>query len=297
MTTHLPEFLQHIEAERGLSARYRDSLASILSAYAGWMRGTHGTDAVAAITPAIAADWMAARHARGISAGTARLDLNALRVLCRWLHRRGIIDTDPTALIESPKLPQRLPETVSAADCARLLDSVKGTTPLDLRDRAMLEMFYASGLRLSELINARLDALNLPDGWLRVTGKGNKQRVIPISGGSTRTLTAWLADGRPAFDPLNTCPAIFCGRIGDPLTATRVQQIVKKRADRAGLDPDKIHPHTLRHSFATHLLNNGADLRCIQEMLGHASIATTQIYTHVDNPRLKEVHKRCHPRA
>jgi integrase/recombinase XerD len=160
----------------------------------------------------------------------------------------------------------------------------------------MLELFYASGLRISEVTGARLENLNLDEGWVRITGKGNKTRLVPVGGAARDAVARWLEVARPKLVKPKTQGFVFLNRNGGKLTTARVWQIVKERTRLAGLDPARVHPHLLRHSFATHLLGNGADLRVIQEMLGHADISTTQVYTHVDQRRLKDTHRRFHPR-
>ena len=179
----------------------------------------------------------------------------------------------------------------------RLLEGISGTTPLDVRDKAIMELFYASGLRISEVTGARMENLSLEEGWIRITGKGKKTRLVPVGGAARDALDVYLDSARPKLVTKKTQSFVFLNRNGGKLTTARVWQIVKERAALAGLDPKKIHPHLLRHSFATHLLAGGADLRVIQEMLGHADIATTQIYTHVDQRRLRQTHKKFHPRA
>jgi integrase/recombinase XerD len=191
---------------------------------------------------------------------------------------------------------KHLPGTLNEESARQLLESIQGTSPLDRRDRAILELFYASGLRLSELVQARLENLNLEDGWIRVIGKGAKTRVCPVGSAARESLAAYLAYGRPELVGPKSSSHIFLSIRGQGLTPARIRQVVAERAEQAGLDVH-VHPHLLRHSFATHLLNHGADLRVIQEMLGHADIATTQIYTHVDQRRLRQVHRQFHPRA
>jgi integrase/recombinase XerD len=192
---------------------------------------------------------------------------------------------------------KHLPDTMNESDVKRLIESVNGQTPLDRRDRAIIELFYAAGLRLSELTNARLENLDTEDGFIRVTGKGNKTRLAPVGKAALAALQVYLDHARPALVKARTESWIFISRRGGQLSIERVQELLKERAAQAGMEPARIHPHLLRHSFATHLLSHGADLRVIQEMLGHADISTTQIYTHVDDRRLKAVHKQFHPRG
>jgi integrase/recombinase XerD len=257
----------------------------------------HQSEKRGAVTTEHIAGFLAQRKKDGIAASSARIELIALKIFFRWLVARKYIPIDPADAILPPRQEKRLPDSLNEDEVRRLIESVNGTAPLDRRDRAILELFYASGVRLSELADARLENLSLEEGWIRVTGKGSKTRLSPVGMAARESLAAWLEFGRPALVKPKTQSHIFISKLGTKLTTARIQQIVKERAAMCGLDPARIHPHLLRHSFATHLLNNGADLRVIQEMLGHADISTTQIYTHVDQARLKEVHRRFHPRA
>ena len=290
-------FILHLATERGLSMRYQLLVRSVLETFASWAKESAKIEKVGAVTTQHLADYLASRKKSGLATSSARIELVALKIFFRWLNARKMREGDPAEPILSPRPEQHLPDTMNESEVRTLLESISGTTPLDRRDRAILELFYASGLRLSELVNARLENLSLEEGWIRVTGKGNKTRLTPVGGAARESLVAYVEHSRPELVKRRTSSHIFLSRNGTLLTTARVWQIVKERTAMAGLDPKKIHPHMLRHSFATHLLNNGADLRVIQEMLGHADIATTQIYTHVDQKRLKDVHRRFHPRA
>jgi integrase/recombinase XerD len=195
-----------------------------------------------------------------------------------------------------PRIERYLPETLNELQIEQLLESVETKRPLGLRDRAMLELLYASGLRISEAANARLENFDAEEGVLRVTGKGNKTRLVPVGRKAREALAAYLAMERPKLIKRHTGSEIFLSERGTRLTTARIWQIVKRIGRHSGVDKN-IYPHLLRHSFATHLLGNGADLRIIQEMLGHSDISTTQVYTHVDQQRLKAVHRQFHPRA
>ncbi|MBX7211245.1 MAG: tyrosine recombinase [Verrucomicrobiaceae bacterium] len=297
MLDHIDKFILHLATERGLSTRYQLLVRGVLETFASWAAENLKVENVRVVTTQHLTDYLAARKKTGLATSTARVELVALKVFFRWLNARKFREGDPAEPILAPRPEQHLPDTLNEAEVRALLESVRGTTPLDRRDRAILELFYASGLRLSELVNARLENLSLEEGWIRVTGKGNKTRLTPVGGAAREALAAYVGRSRPELVRPRTSSHIFITRNGTKLTTARVQQIVKERAQMAGLDPARIHPHLLRHSFATHLLNNGADLRVIQEMLGHADISTTQIYTHVDQKRLKDVHRRFHPRA
>jgi integrase/recombinase XerD len=290
-------FILHLATERGLSVNYQVLVRRFLEAFASWFRENHQSEKPATVTTEHIAGFLAQRKKDGIAASSARIELIAVKIFFRWLTARKHIPSDPADPILPPRQEKHLPDALNEQDAQKLVESVNGTSPLDRRDRAILELFYASGIRLSELADARLENLSLEEGWIRVTGKGSKTRLSPVGGAARESIAAWLEHARPALVGPKTQSHVFITRNGTRLTTARIQQIVKERAALCGLDPARIHPHLLRHSFATHLLNNGADLRVIQEMLGHADISTTQIYTHVDQARLKDVHRRFHPRA
>jgi integrase/recombinase XerD len=232
----------------------------------------------------------------GLSAASLRITMVHLKIFFRRLAGEKIIVADPA----EPLLPARgevhLPETLNEQDVKNLLSSVDISKVLGRRDLSMLELFYASGLRLSELCGALLENLDLDEGFIRVTGKGGKTRVVPVGGLARSTVSDYLKNERVGLVKPKTSSWIFLSIRGGRLSPERVREIVKQRARAAGLKQN-VYPHLLRHSFATHLLQNGADLRVIQDMLGHADIATTQIYTHVDQKSLKSIHQRFHPRG
>lgn len=268
----------------------------MLEAFASWAKQDRQIEDVEAVTTPLLTDYLARRKKDGLAASSARIELVALKIFFRWLAARGKRVGDPAEPILPPRQEKHLPDTLNEEDARKLVESITGNSPLDRRDRAILELFYASGLRLSELVQARLENLSLEEGWIRVTGKGSKTRLSPVGGAARVAIQDYLTLARPALVKPRTQSHVFLTINGTVLTRARVYQIVQERAQAAGLG-DRVHPHLLRHSFATHLLNNGADLRVIQEMLGHADISTTQIYTHVDQKRLKQVHRQFHPRA
>jgi integrase/recombinase XerD len=220
----------------------------------------------------------------------------ALRHLFSWLKREGRIERDLLPALDLPRLDRLLPETLSETEVDHLLAVELPETPLGLRNRALLEVLYASGLRVSEAAGLRLEYFLREERLLRVIGKGNRERVVPVGDRAIAAIDRWLARGRPLLVRPKTGGELFLGEHGRRLTTARLWQIVQEMARLAGLKK-KIWPHLLRHSFATHLLGRGADLRAIQEMLGHASLATTQVYTHVDQARLRQIHRQFHPRA
>ena len=238
----------------------------------------------------------AQRARRQLAPASMKLIIVALRHLVAYLHRESLLQHDLQPALDLPRLDRHLPATLSEAEVDRLLALETPATPLGLRDRALLELLYASGLRAAEITGLRVENFLPADRLVRVIGKGDRERVVPVGDQAVTAISAWLAKGRPALMTAKTGGELFLGRHGRRLTTARVWQIVQDMARLAGLKK-KIWPHLLRHSFATHLLGRGADLRAIQEMLGHASLGTTQIYTHVDQARLKEVHRRFHPRG
>jgi integrase/recombinase XerD len=290
-------FLLYLATERGLSDNYQLLVRRILETFAAWLKRERDADQAAGVATRDISDYLAHRKGDGIAASSLRIEVIALKIFFRWLAARGMRQGDPAEAVLPPRGEQWLPDTLNEAEIRQLLDGIEGQEPLDRRDKALLELFYASGLRVSEVTTARLEHLSLEEGWIRVTGKGRKTRLVPVGAGARGALEDYLTSARPKLVKKKTQSFIFLNRGGGALTTARVWQIVKERARRSGLDPKRIYPHLLRHSFATHLLANGADLRVIQEMLGHADISTTQIYTHVDQRRLKETHRKFHPRA
>ena len=290
--TEIDEFILFVATERGLSTAYQLSVRQTLDALCHWCRdkglSLHdlGTDELS--------QFLTRRKVESLGASSLRIAAVHLKIFFRWLAGRGRLPMDPAAPLHAPKPEHLLPETLRASDCQQLLESIDAKDPLGARDRAMLEMFYSSGLRLSELCSLRLENIDAEEKFLRVTGKGNKTRIVPVGRTAREVITRWLDTGRPKLVTRKTGSHVFIGIHGGRLTTTRIEQIVHARAKAVDLD---VHPHLLRHSFATHLLSGGADLRVIQEMLGHADIATTQIYTHVDKARLKQVHRTFHPRG
>ena len=238
----------------------------------------------------------AQRTERKLAPASLKIIVVALRHFFAHLKREGIIAHDLSAALDLPWLDRLLPDMLSEAEVERLLAVKLPATPRGLRDHAVLEVLYASGLRASELVGLRLENYLREERLLRVIGKGNRERLVPIGEKAMAAVDRWLANGRPELVKAKTGGEIFLGEHGRRLTTDRIWQIVRDMAKLAGLEK-KIWPHLLRHSFATHLLSRGADLRAIQEMLGHASLATTQIYTHVDQARLRQIHRQFHPRA
>lgn len=294
----IDRFLLYLAAERGLSVNYRLSVQRSLVRFAEWCAG-HGYTPDIVDEPLLASYHRWLRSECGLAASSCRVAMVHLRQFFRFLAREKEIPTNPAALLECGKAGNRLPETLRADEVNTLLQSIDpADLPYGSRDRAILEMIYGSGLRVSELVNLRADQVDWEENFLRITGKGNKTRYVPLGGVAARALRSYLEHGRPKLlrngrRPGNT---LFLSNRGEKLTRDRILQIIKERARAAGL-PENVYPHILRHSFASHLLENGADLRVIQDMLGHASLSTTQVYTHVDSKRLVSLHQTFHPRG
>jgi integrase/recombinase XerD len=221
--------------------------------------------------------------------------ISATKMFFRHLTSEGLIKTNPARLLETPHLPRSLPDTLNVEEILRLLDQPDTAKPKGQRDHAMIELLYASGLRVSELINLKIQDVNLEAGFLRTMGKGSKERLVPIGEKSTAAVKDYIHGGRAMGNKGGNSPYLFLNFRQKPMTRQGFWKIIKKYGRDAGIQK-KITPHSLRHSFASHLLEGGADLRAVQVMLGHADISTTQIYTHVTRERLKELHEKCHPR-
>ena len=296
MDREIDSFIRFLATERGLSDNYQISTRRSLIEFAEWCSARKKITAVADVTQPVISEYLAARKQSGLAASSIKLIIVALKIFFRFLAGKSAVGRDPTETLTLPRIERYLPETLNELQVERLIESIDTKQPLGLRDRAILELLYASGLRISELANARLENFNAEERILRVTGKGNKMRLVPVGRKACEAVAAYLSTERPKLVKRRTSSEIFLSSRGTKLSTTRIWQIVKSCARRSGLEAN-IYPHLLRHSFATHLLSNGADLRIIQEMLGHADISTTQVYTHVDQQRLKAVHRKFHPRA
>ena len=296
MEESIDAFIRFLAVERGFSENYQLSTQRSLSDFAQWCASSKKIDNPSAVTLPVISEYLGDRKRAGLSASSIKLIVVALKIFFRFLAAKGIVERDPAEALALPRIERYLPETLNELQVEQLLESIDTKTVHGLRDHAMIELLYASGLRISELANARLENFNFEERIVRVTGKGNKTRLVPVGRKACEALAAYLSVERPKLLKRRSGSEIFLSERGSKLTTTRIWQIVKKHAQRAGLEKN-VYPHLLRHSFATHLLGNGADLRIIQEMLGHADISTTQVYTHVDQQRLKAVHRQFHPRS
>src|SRR3954469_24345468 len=296
---HVLDFLAYLEFERGLSRNTLEAYRSDLLQYGAWLSraGVGALDAGHAELAAFTAE--IARGGAGrppAAAATLQRKIACLRSFYRHLRRTGTLAEDPTAKLRAPRQSRRLPHVLSRDEVARLLAQPAGTEPAALRDRALLELMYACGLRASEATGLEVGDVDLETGILRARGKGSKERLVPVGSAARRALTAYLHRGRPRLAGDRMEPRLFLNHRGAGLTRQGLYKIVQRHARSAGL-ASKMSPHTLRHTFATHLLAGGCDLRSLQEMLGHADIATTQLYTHLSADRLRDVYFDAHPRA
>jgi integrase/recombinase XerD len=291
----IAEFLERLWAESGVARQTLVSYRRDLDGLARWLVA-RGTSLERADRGALF-DYFAERTRLGYAPRSNARLLSALRAFYAQLLRRGAITTDPAALLEAPKLGRSLPKALSESQVEALLAAPEVDDPAGLRDRAMLELMYATGLRVSELVSLPAAGLNLRQGVVRVTGKGRKERLVPLGEESQHWLERYLAAARPKFAGKLPRLPLFLGARGEAISRQQFWKTVKTLAARAGVDPALVSPHGLRHSFATHLLNHGADLRALQMLLGHASLSTTQVYTLVATEGLKRLHQRHHPRA
>jgi len=289
------EYLTALTVERGASRHTREAYARDLRRYLDFLEG-QGLRSIAAIRPTHLHAFLARLRENGLTERSVGRALSAVRGFHRFLLATDRVAEDPAELVRRPRAARRLPGVLSLAQVERLLAAPETRRPAGLRDRAMLELLYATGLRVSELTGLPLGAVNRTAGFVRAVGKGDKERVIPVGREALRWLREYLERGRPALLKGRESPALFVGRRGGPLTRQAFWALLK-RYSRLAATGRAVSPHTLRHSFATHLLERGADLRAVQMMLGHADLGTTQIYTHVARAHLKEVHRRFHPRG
>jgi integrase/recombinase XerD len=292
------DFLSYLELERGLSRNTLNAYRTDLLQFGEFLLA-HDADPLT-VRPADVAEFLAelatGNGRPACSSSTIHRKAACLRSFYKHLRREEMIDTDPTAALSAPRRSKKLPQVLNYSEVKRLLITPRGDAPAARRDRALLEVMYACGLRASETINLELSDVDLRQGFLRARGKGSKERLVPLGRQAIAALNAYLRDGRPKLVGERPEPKLFVNFRGGPLTRQGLYKIVQRHARTAGL-AGRMSPHTLRHSFATHLLAGGCDLRAVQEMLGHADISTTQMYTHLSGEQLKDVYFRAHPRA
>jgi integrase/recombinase XerD len=293
MDAALNQFYQHLGVERGLAPLTLAAYARDLQDFWEFLEA-RGREQWGAVTLTDLKDYLAALEARGLAACSRARKLSALRQFFRFLEREEAVAANPAELLDSPRLPRRLPKVLGEREVEALLAAPNPATPAGQRDGALLEVLYATGLRVSELVGLTLKQLDLRRGVVRPLGKGSKERVVPMVALAVEKLQLYLSQGRPRLLQGRPSPYVFLNRRGGKLSRQGFWKILKNYAREMGLRD--LSPHTLRHSFATHLLSRGANLRVLQLLLGHADLATTQIYTHLDAARLKEIHRKAHPR-
>lgn len=288
-------FISALEFERGMAANTCAGYASDLRFFSRWL-GTRGRRTASDITREDIAGFLREEREAGMKGSTRARRTAAIRMWLKYLKERRMIRVNPSELMDPPKKEIVLPRVLSESEVGAMLDAVDGDSPRDLRDRAMLEMLYGCGLRVSELCDLAMDAFVADGELVRVSGKGSKERLVPVGKAAGRALDAYFACSRGKFTKGNLAEThVFVTRLGGAFTRQGVFKIIRERAAAVGIAADKVSPHVLRHCFASHMLAHGADIRVIQELLGHADIGTTQVYTHVDTARLSEIHK-LHPR-
>ncbi|MAB60962.1 MAG: tyrosine recombinase [Verrucomicrobiales bacterium] len=296
MKKSIEQFIMFLATERGLSINYQLLVRRNLEKFANWTIKQKNVLELNNITTHEISKYLQTRKKDGLAPSSIRQHIVSIKIFFRFLSKKKIISEDVAEGLFAPRPEALLPKTINEKEVEKLLESITRDEPLDMRDRAMIELLYSSGLRLGEIIEALLENLYLDEGHIRVTGKGNKTRIIPIGKKAIEEISYYLDKGRKKLVNSKSSSHIFLSIRGTKLSPSRIWQIVRDRSKRANLK-QPIHPHQLRHSFATHLLSGGADLRMIQEMLGHADISTTQAYTHVDEKGLRKIHKKYHPRG
>lgn len=299
------DFLAYLEFERGLARNTLDAYRSDLLQFGSFLsdRGRSASDAERADVADFLADLATGRPGAGdegarppCSPATISRKTACLRSFYRHLRREGLASEDPTASVQPPAKSRKLPQVLSYSEVGRLLESAKGTEPIAVRDRALLEVMYGCGLRASEAIGLEVGDVDLRREFVRPRGKGSKERIVPLGREAGAAVHRYLRSGRPELVGARQEPKLFVNFRGGPLTRQGLYKVIQRHAKEAGL-AGKMSPHTLRHTFATHLLSGGCDLRSVQEMLGHADVATTQLYTHLSRERIKDVYFKAHPRA
>ena len=296
MNDHLQDFLHFLLVEKGLADNTIVSYERDLKSYLLYIEKVEGIASINAVKRNEILQFLRHCHEKGKSSKTIARHIASIRSFHQFLLRDKVTDHDPTVHIDTPQPEVKLPKVLSIEEVQVLLEAPKSDTPIGIRDKAMLELLYATGIRVSELTSLKLSDAHITMGFIRCIGKGNKERIIPIGKLAQDAIEIYLNESRPTFLKKQQSDALFLNYQGKALSRQGFWKILKALAKEAGIQKD-LTPHTLRHSFATHLLENGADLRAVQEMLGHADISTTQIYTHVTKGRLKDVYSQFHPRA
>lgn len=295
MNDYLDLFISYLAVEKGLSRNTQEAYSRDLVRYLEFLEKQGCNKPTEVKTTDITA-FLNLLKDNGVGPRSRARCLSAIRMFHRFLMVENYAELNPAAIIEAPRTLNKLPEFLTSAEVDALFSACNGATKESVRDLAMLELLYATGLRVSELVNLKLREVNLDVGYLMTVGKGNKERLVPVGESARGKVSAYLEGVRYRHDPKNRNPYLFLSRLGSAMSRQAFWNIIKKRVLLAGIRKN-VSPHTLRHSFATHLLENGADLRSVQIMLGHADLSTTQIYTHVTRERLKRLHREIHPRG
>lgn len=295
MQKHIDEFINYLAVERGLADNTLLAYRRDLTKYALFLKGRR-VDHGGQVLRAHVTDFMFSQKNQGILATSICRCLSAIKMFHRFLVREGLAPEDPTNLVDTPKLWKRVPETMTTGEIEAMINATQGSGWQVIRDKAILELFYASGMRVSELVNLNVESINFDIGYVRCIGKGRKERIIPVGKRAREAVQRYCETSRKRLAKEKSSSILFLSRLGRKISRQGIWKLIKSYARKAKIQKE-IKPHTLRHSFATHLLEHGADLRSVQEMLGHSDISTTQIYTHVDRERLKSVHKQFHPRG
>ncbi|MFA6349539.1 MAG: site-specific tyrosine recombinase XerD [Candidatus Omnitrophota bacterium] len=294
MNELIDSFLSYLSVERGLAANTISSYHDDLNSFSMFLKDRN-IAAVSGTKRNDVTEFMLFQKDKGLNPSSISRRLAAIKVFYRFLVRERILKSDPTSLIETPRIWKKIPETLSLNEVEALLNAPNIRAVQGMRDKAFLETLYATGMRVSEAVNLKINNVNLDIGFLRCVGKGNKERVIPLGKKAIASLNKYISESRPKLLKNKQSENLFLSRSGAKISRQSLWKIIKKYALLARIKKS-IRPHILRHSFATHLLERGADLRSVQEMLGHANISTTQIYTHINKDRLKSIHKMYHPR-
>ena len=294
MNELIEQFLNYISVEKGMANNTLSAYKRDLSRFADYLKSKK-IDSIDKVSRQMINSFMMAEKERGLASNSISRELACIKSFFKFLLKENIVKEDAATIIESPKLWKKLPYTLSVAEVETLLDAPNVKDFMEMRDKASLELMYATGMRVSELVNLKMDDINLGVGFAKCFGKGSKERIVPFGKKAKESLERYLEKSRPNFLKKHISNFLFLTRLGKPMSRQTFWKIIKRYVKIAKIKK-KVTPHSLRHSFATHILERGADLRIVQEMLGHADISTTQIYTHVSKDRLKSIHQKFHPR-